>query len=146
LKPIKNKNSLSSYQIINLIFASIITGIFIYSAIYSHRKINHPIPSVFSQLTGSDSPSSGLSRSFSALTQGDVKSAKELNPYSIQIFLFFAFQLIFRIFTFFLMKKSFSWINTYIFADITLSILVFLLVFKPLIFFTFELFKNFIVN
>ncbi|MDQ2180628.1 DUF2752 domain-containing protein [Marinifilum sp. D714] len=146
MKPIKNKNSLTSYQIINLIFASIIAGIFIYSAVYSHPKVSHPIPSVFSQVTGKDSPSSGLSRSFSALTQGDVKSAKELNPYSIQIFLFFAFQLIFRILTFFLIKKTFSLINIYILADIALSTLVFLLVFKPLIIFTLELFKNFIVN
>ncbi|PXY00947.1 hypothetical protein DF185_13705 [Marinifilum breve] len=146
MKPIKNKNSLSSYQIINLIFASIIAAIFIYSAVYSHPEINHPIPSVFSQLTGTDSPSSGLSRSFSALTQGDIESAKELNPYSIQIFLFFAFQLIFRIFTFFLIKKGISWTNTYILADITLTTISFLLVFSPLIFFTFELFRNFIVN
>ncbi|WP_407660182.1 hypothetical protein [Marinifilum fragile] len=97
-------------------------------------------------MTGKDSPSSGLSRSFSALTQGDVKSARDLNPYSIQIFLFFTFQLIFRLLTFLLMKKSFSWINIYILADITLSILFFLLVFKPLIIFTLELFKKFIVN
>jgi hypothetical protein len=146
LKPTRNSAQLSTYQIINLVFVFIIVLIFSYSALYSYKQSNHPIPSVFSQITGKDSPSTGLSRSFSALIKCDVKAAKEFNPYGIQIFSFFAFQLVFRIFTFFLMKINFSWINTYILSDITLSILLFLLAFSPLIFFTFELFRNFIVN
>ncbi|NOU62150.1 DUF2752 domain-containing protein [Marinifilum sp. JC070] len=146
LRPTRNNEPVPTYRIINLIFAIIILLIFLYSALYSHKEVNHPIPSVFSEITGSESPSTGLSRAFSALMQCDVKSARELNSYALQIFLFFVFQLVFRTFNFFLTKTNFSWINTYILADITLSILFFLLAFRPLILFTFELFRNFIVN
>ena len=146
MKPTNKTITASNYRIINLIFAFLITGIFVYSAVFSYKEVNHPIPSLYSQFTGADSPSTGLSRSFSALMHCDVKSALKLNPYSLQIFLFFVFQLVFRILTFFLIKKPISWINVYILSDITLTILSFLLVFRPLIFFTFELFKNFIVN
>jgi hypothetical protein len=146
LKQTNNLSLRNNYRSINLIFACIITGIFVYSAIYSHKKPSHPIPSIFTQITGSESPSSGLSRSFSAIIRYDVQAALKLNPYSIQIFLFFAFQLVFRILTFFLIKSNFSWINVYILTDITLSVISFLLVFRPLIIFTFELFKKFIVN
>ncbi|WP_421917915.1 DUF2752 domain-containing protein [Marinifilum sp.] len=124
----------------------IILLIFLYSAFYSNKQLQHPIPSFFTQITGSDSPSTGLSRAFSALVLFDIKSAKEFNPFAVQIFLFFVFQLVFRILTFFLMKYNISWINTYILADICLSIFAFSLAFRPLILFSFKLFRNFIVN
>ncbi|MPQ45480.1 DUF2752 domain-containing protein [Marinifilum sp. N1E240] len=144
----KLNNSLlfSNYRIINLILASILFAIFSYSAIYSPNKINHPIPSVFTQLTGEISPSTGLSRSFSSLIRCDVKSAINFNPIGLQIFIFFLIQLVFRIGSFFLIKERFTLIKAYILSDITLSTIGFLLVFSPLIKFTFELFKKFIVN
>jgi hypothetical protein len=114
--------------------------------VYSPIESNHPIPSLYEKFTGNESPSTGLSRSFSALIRGNVKSANEYNPYGIQIFLFFLFQLVFRFISFSLTKRYFSLIKGIILSDLTLTIIAFLLAFKPLIFFTFELFKNYIVN
>jgi len=147
LKQKLNKTLLfSNYRIINLILAGILFAIFAYSAIYSPNKVNHPIPSYFTQLTGEISPSTGLSRSFSSLVRCDVKSALNFNPFGLQIFVFLLIQLLFRIGNFFLIKERFTLIKAYILSDILLSIIGFLLVFSPLIKFTFELFKKFIVN
>lgn len=146
MKPKKNSPIVQNYRIINLVFGLIFASIFLYSLVYSHTEPNHPIPSLYEKFTGETSPSTGLSRSFSALMRGDVKSANSYNPYGIQIFLFFLFQMVFRFISFSLTKRYFSLIKGIILSDLTLTIIAFLLAFKPLIFFTFKLFKNYIVN
>ena len=57
------------YAVINWIFVIIIAGIFVYSAVYDPDTANHPIPSGYQLLTGENTISTGLSRSFSALVR-----------------------------------------------------------------------------
>lgn len=135
-----------NYKIINLSLAGIILVIFMYSGLYSPEESKYPIPSFYTQITNKTSPSTGLSRSFSAIVRGNLTLAKIFNPYGIQIFLFFAFQFVFRVFSFLLIKNQFSLIKPYIFADILLSGIGFYLAFKPLVFFTIELFQETVVN
>ncbi|MDM8159226.1 hypothetical protein QUH73_05260 [Labilibaculum sp. K2S] len=135
-----------NYKIINLSLAGIILCIFIYSALFSPKECNHPIPSFYTQITNQISPSTGLSRSFSAIVRGDIPLAKTFNPYGLHIFLFFAFQFVFRVLSFTLIKDQFSLLKPYIFTDILLSAIGFYLAFKPLILFTLKLFQKSIVN
>jgi hypothetical protein len=85
------------YVIINCIFAGILAAVFIYSFIYGFKGLTHPIPSG-SQFFGEQPViSSGMSRSFSAMTHLNFEAAKNLNVYGPQIFLFFVIQLFMRI-------------------------------------------------
>lgn len=138
--------SATNYKIVNLTLAGIILCVFIYSGLFSPTKQNHPIPSIYTQITGEPSPSTGLSQSFSAIIRGDFSASIKHNQYGLQIFFFFAIQLIFRIGLFLLTNELFSRVEQYIYVDIVLSILGFLLAFRPLIFFTFKLFEKTVVN
>jgi hypothetical protein len=135
-----------NYKIINLSLAGIILCIFIYSGLFSPEESKHPIPSFYTQITSQNSPSTGLSRSFSAILRGNLQQANTYNPFGLHIFLFFAIQFIFRSLSFILIKEKLSWIKPYIFMDITLSLIGFYLAFKPLILFTIKLFQKTIVN
>jgi hypothetical protein len=85
------------YVIINCIFAGILVAVFLYSFIYGFKGLTHPIPSG-SQLLGEHTVlSSGMSRSFSAMTHLNFEAAKNLNFYGPQIFFFFLIQLFMRI-------------------------------------------------
>ena len=138
--------SISSYKIVNLVLASIILCIFIYSGLFSPTKQNHPIPSIYTQITGESSPSTGLSRSFSAIVRGDISASIKHNQFGLQIFLFFAIQLVFRIGLFLLTNELFSRVEQYIYVDIALSIIGFMLAFRPSISFAFKFFEKIIVN
>ncbi|WP_320020059.1 DUF2752 domain-containing protein [Labilibaculum manganireducens] len=135
-----------NYKIINLSLAGIILCIFIYSALFSPKECNHPIPSFYTQITNEISPSTGLSRSFSAIVRGNLQQALAFNPFGVQIFLFFAFQFIFRILSFSLINDKFQLIKPTILMDIILSLIGFYLAFRPLILFTLKLFQKSIVN
>jgi hypothetical protein len=74
--------------------------------------------------------SRGLSRSFSKILRLDVEGALKHNPYAIRIFLFFAFQLAFRIIFSFAYRRFGDRIIT---ADIVLSAIYFLMAFYPLV-------------
>ena len=135
-----------NYKIVNYILAGIILCIFLYSALFSPEGGKHPVPSFYTQLTGEVSPSTGLSRSFSAIVRGDFDLANNFNPIGLQIFLFFAIQFCFRITTILLIKAPQTLIKPYIIADILLSIFGFYLTFKPLILFTIKLFRKSLVE
>lgn len=131
-----------NYQIINLSLAGIILCIFVYSGLFSPEESKHPIPSFYTQITNKNSPSTGLSRSFSAIIRGDIQLARTFNSTGPQLFLFFLTQLVFRIVSILLIKKNSPLLKPYVVTDIILSILGFYLAFKPFIFFTLELFKQ----
>lgn len=135
-----------NYKIINLCLATIILLIFIYSGLFSPKESKHPIPSFYTQITNKNSPSTGLSRSFSAIIRGNLKLSKTYNPYALPIFLFFALQFIFRVFSIFIIREKKPLFKLYLFIDITLSISGFYLAFRPLILFTLKLFQETIVN
>ncbi len=135
-----------NYKIANYMIAGIIGCIFLYSALFSPEGGKHPVPSFYTQLTDNDSPSTGLSRSFSAIVRGDFKLANSFNPIGIQIFLFFIIQLGYRIGSVLLLTDSNRYIKSYIIADVLISIFGFCFVFKPLISFTFSLFQKTILE
>ncbi len=86
------------YKLVNAILAGVILLIFIYSALFSSIKSNHPIPSSGNLFSEQISHSTGLSRSFSSLIRLKFRQAKESNEYGIQLFIFFLIQLGLRIF------------------------------------------------
>lgn len=91
-------NHLSTYQIVNSILALFIVLSFCYSAVFSPAKSGYPIHSAHTIISGEDSASTGLSRGFSSIVRFQFEQARDYNPYSIQVFLFFLVQLIMRIF------------------------------------------------
>ena len=94
------------YALINWVFALMITGIVLYSALYDPDRGSHALTSAYQLLTGEETVSTGLSRSFSALVRLRLDDAKELNPYGPRIFLFFVVQLILRIVILFLAYRG----------------------------------------
>lgn len=132
----------NNYKIINYLLAGVILCIFIYSGLFSPEGGKYLVPSFYTQLTGEISPSTGLSRSFSAIVRGDLQLAKVYNPIGLQIFLFFLLQFIFRIISILLIKVYLPFVKTYITIDIITSTIGFYLAFKPLILFTIKLFQE----
>lgn len=119
------------YPKINLIFAGIILCVFIYSGIFSPEKVNHPIPSGYTLLTGKATKSTGLSRAFSAIMQLEFNKALRYNEESLKVFSFFIVQLFFR-FLFTLIYAR--WKNRKVItADIILSVLLFIYCFEGFI-------------
>ncbi len=121
------------YLVLNVSFAAMIFFIFLYSAVFSVRKNNHPIPSYYELLSGERSPSSGLSRSFSEIIRGNFKEAAGWNKNGIPLFLFFLLQLFMRIFTSLFLLRSRLSLKTLVWTDTILSILLFLLCFRQLL-------------
>jgi len=124
-KSIKDKiliNKDDSYHIINVIIAGIILAILIYSGIFSASGIPHPIKSQTIEPT----VSTGLSRAFSEIVRLNFKKSIEFNPYSIHIFLFFFIQFFLRFFMSLLLLSSHFSKNLLLFADILVSVLLFL--------------------
>ena len=130
---LKSKYNLSPYQIINILLAAFIVFIFAYSAVFSPEKSNHPIPSSHTFITGEETTSTGLSRGFSSIIRFQFDQAKEYNPYSIQLFLFFLIQFFLRIF----LTLSYSSLiiglgeNKSVLIDALISSVMFLLFFEP---------------
>jgi len=117
-----------SYRIINLIFAGIILAVFAYSLFYGGER-PHPVPSGSEMLTGRDTISTGLSRSFSSIVRFDFEQARAYNPYGISIFLFFLIQFIMRVAGYMLSTNPRR--QAIIRLDIIISILFFILLFRP---------------
>lgn len=105
--------------------------IFLYSGIFSAQKANHPVPSVYREITGSSSPSEGLSRSFSEILRGRFEVASNYNEHGIRIFAFFFLQLIARISATLLVYKSLVSVNKMAMYDGVFSIALFLFCFYP---------------
>jgi hypothetical protein len=107
--------------------------IFIYSALFSAEKDNHPIPSFYEELTGETSVSSGLSRSFSEIIRGRFESAREYNPNGIPVFLFFLTQFFQRLVVSLILQKKLIAINRLTIFDAVTSVILFLFCFRGLI-------------
>ena len=75
-----------SYLLINLLLVLVIVSVVLYSALY--KAHTHPIPALFTELTGQVPPSKGLSSSFSEIVRGNFDIAYEYNPYGLRIFSF----------------------------------------------------------
>ena len=86
------------FKLINIIFASIILAIFIYSVVNSPESSHYPISSQSKLLYNETSLSTGLSRSFSSIVRLNFEEAKKYNVYGLQIFTIFLIQFFMRVF------------------------------------------------
>ncbi len=127
---------IDSYRIINIVFAGVIGLMFIYSCLFIPENGSHIIPSFYTDITGDSSPSLGLSRAFSALVRGDLTLANQFNSNALNLFLFFCFQLLFRLISLKVDRVNFISKKNWIKIDISLTTSLFLIVFYPLIEFT----------
>lgn len=128
------------YHIINIAFGSIILGIIFYSLLY--RGNNHPIPALFTQITGIIPPSKGLSASFSELVRGNFETAAILNPYGLRIFSFFIIQFFTRGLISLVLEKEWIRLSRIVIFDSAFSILLFGICFAPLIGYSIQLFSK----
>lgn len=119
---------------------AIIMAILLYSVFY--RQNSHPIPALLTEKTGIIPPSKGLSASFSEIVRGNISAAKSLNPHSVRIFSFFALQIILRIIAIIATKKYWFPTNRLATIDISISVILFVVCFAPLIEFTLKLFAQ----
>lgn len=122
------------YHAINIVFATVILGLLVYSAIYSPEPDRHPVPCMHSQVTGEPCTSCGLSRAFSFLVRGEADAARALNPQAIPVFLFFVIQLLMRGLSSLVIKTRLIPASRLAATDALLSALLFLWAFLPLIF------------
>lgn len=122
-----------AYLALNLSFISVILLIFLYSLTFSAEKNNHPIPSFYSRFTGRESPTAGLSKSFSEIIRGRWVTGRNWNENGIPLFSFFLIQLFLRLGSSVLVLKT--KVSVFILARIDgfLSFLLFLYFFRHLI-------------
>ena len=118
------------YLIINLILAGLVLLIFIYSAVFSAEKDNHLLPSMYEEITGKTSPSSGMSRAFSEIIRGNFDQAARYNPDGIPVFAFFLVQGILRLLVSLLLLRSVFRPGNLVIADAILSSALFLYCFS----------------
>ena len=121
------------YIKINGLFSVIILLIFVYSAIFSTEKKNHPIPSFYSEVSGVNTVSSGLSGSFSEIFRGKFNSAGKYNIHGIRIFIFFSCQFVLRILFSIIYYCKISFRRLVIISDSTISSIFFIICFWPFI-------------
>jgi len=126
-----NSEAIRAYRIINLVLALFLTGIFVYAAAFAPGR--HPIPSGTQIFFHSDSPSTGLTRSFSALTRLQFGEARAYNPRGPAIFGFFLLQLCIRVFLLVLLPGFKHPLRKLYIPDIILSTIVFFIVLWPFI-------------
>lgn len=122
---ILNRIKQEPYIKVNLICAGIILLMLVYFGIFSAVNLNYPIHSMYNELV----PSTGLSRSFSAILRLNFSEANTFNPYGLHLFMFFLIQLLLRImFSFFLLYNSLAK-KVVLIYDIVISGLLFLATF-----------------
>ena len=133
-------NSRVAYFILNISFMAIIMAILLYSTFYKYS--NHHIPALLTQETGIIPPSKGLSASFAEIVRGNISTALELNPHSIRIFSFFVIQFLLRTVILIALKKQWLPVNKMVTLDVSISVILFVVCFAPLIEFTIKLFAQ----
>lgn len=119
------------YILINTVFAGVILMVFLYSIIFSPEKNSYPLVCIHEKLTGEPCVSCGLSHSFSLILRGRVAEAQQWNIYGLRVFLFFAAQLVMRIYFSVLYAGLLPGIRrNLILYDISGSLIIFLLSFS----------------
>ncbi len=126
-------NGQRGYQTVNIIFSVLILMVFLYSLLFPPSG-GHPVPSLYTLLTGDPSPTAGLSRSFSAIVRGDIVLARSLSPYGIPLFLFLLLQLVMRVTACLFLKKGYFPERKILRTDIILSVSLFLICYGRLVY------------
>jgi len=133
LKRIKGELRHEPYLIINIVFAGVILLIIAYSGFFSPEKDNYPVACIHEKLTGQPCFSCGLSHSFSLIVRGRIDEAYQWNQFAMQVFIFFATQLLLRVFFSAFYVKFPGTRNQLIILDSVGSGLLFLIAFWPFI-------------
>jgi hypothetical protein len=123
------------YNKINLLLAGVIFAIFIYSGIFSAEKDNHPVLSFYPETIGKESPTKGISRSFSEIIRGRINEARQWNENGIPVFFFFFIQLFLRLGITLLHHKRTVPFRILLLADIFVSVSLFIFCFQKLLLF-----------
>ncbi|MFW5944787.1 MAG: hypothetical protein ACOCTU_05950 [Bacteroidota bacterium] len=126
----KKLNLSDSYQVVNLVFAGIVIGMFVYSGIF-HSGGNYPVPSQYKLITGERTQSTGLSRGFSEMVRLNIRKAKDYNENSGKVFAFFLLQMLMRFIFFFTFTPGNK--KLMIRIDVAASLMLFLYCFKDFI-------------
>jgi hypothetical protein len=127
------------YRTINFVFIIIIVGVLLYSAIISPDDGHYPLSSNYKTITGEDTLSTGLSRSFSCIVRLRFEEARLYNEFSFRIFTFFIIQLLMRLIAATLTKnKSNKQRQSIIITDVIISCILFAFCFWPFIIETFR--------
>lgn len=121
------------YLKVNFILAGVIFMIFIYSGIFSPDRNNYPVVCIHEKLTGRPCESCGLSHSFSLIVRGRISEAHIWNENGLRVFIFFAGQLLMRIFFSLFYIKNPGNRRELIIYDSAVSFMLFLVCFLPLI-------------
>ncbi len=131
------------YLIVNLIFVVVILGVFIYSYFLNPHG---PVLCIHRHFYGTNCPSCGLTRSFSALLHGNISLAQTLNSQGVKVFTFFIVQFFLR-FIFEGLAYRFPRNLKYVVRfDAILSIVLFLICFYSFMYNTFYLFYTVAVS
>jgi hypothetical protein len=132
LKPTISKAGRYPYRVLNRIFLSVLILILAYSAVFSPEKKNYPIPSGSRFFSNARVPSTGLSRSFSAIMRFHFQEARQYNPNGIRLFLFFFIQIFMRMAALVIVSRlpDKSW-KTLFYMDAALSTALFVTCFWP---------------
>jgi len=93
----------------------------------------HAVQCAYKKNTGLDCPACGLTRAFHLILKGNFRAALQLNPISVQLFVFFAGELIMRLALIFIFLSKRIISRRILQADIAISILLFVVCFFPLI-------------
>jgi hypothetical protein len=119
------------YLAINTVLAGVILLAMAYSGIFSPDRDNYPVACIHERITGEPCFSCGLSHSFSLIVRGRIDEAYEWNPYGMQVFVFFAAQLLMRIIFSILYTRNPGTRKELIIFDICGSIVLYLIAFMP---------------
>ena len=122
---------LTTYKRVNLILLGIYILVIVYSAVFSYKNSNYPIPSFHDSISSEPNLSSGLSRSFSAIVRLQFDIAHQFNRYGLLVFLFFIEQISLRILLSLLLIRKPKYIKTYLIADGVTLLLGLFIHFKP---------------
>jgi hypothetical protein len=107
--------------------------VFIYSGIFSAGGDKYPVPSFYERITGTSSPSHGLSKCFSEIIRGNLDSARRYNENGILIFSFFLVQLALRLAINITLVRRLLKPRLLLLLDVIFTILLFLFCFHNLI-------------
>lgn len=113
------------YVKINAIFLGIVLLIMGYSLFFAITQTSPIIPSNYNFPV----VSTGLSRAFVELIQGNISEAFRLNPHSVRIFLFFALEGIIRLLIIIVLLSTSISENRLIKIDVIQAVLLFLCTF-----------------
>lgn len=120
------------YLWVNFFIGVAFLAVVFYSVVFSPETGAHPIPCVYTSITGEPCVSCGMSRGFSHIVRGDLEAAAGTNIHSIPVFAFFVLQIVLRSLGSIAYLQRWLPLSVLISADAGISIFGFFLAFSPM--------------